>query len=74
MAGMDIASINRMFYGGGPIGEAVLKRAIAVLGCGFMNTYGMTETAGTVIMMPPEDHDPGGPLVHRLRSCGLRMP
>lgn len=74
VAGMDISSINRIVYGGAPIGEAVLKRAIAVLGCGFMNTYGMTETAGTVIMMPPEDHDPGGPLAHRLRSCGRPMP
>lgn len=74
VSGMDMSSINRIVYGGAPIGEAVLKRAIAVLGCGFMNTYGMTETAGTVIMMAPEDHDPGGPLAHRLRSCGRPMP
>lgn len=74
VAEMDMSSINRIVYGGAPIGEAVLKRAIAVLGCGFMNTYGMTETAGTVIMMAPEDHDPGGPRAHRLRACGLPMP
>ena len=74
VAEMDMSSVNRIVYGGAPIGEAVLKRAIAVLGCGFMNTYGMTETAGTVIMMPPEDHDPGGPRAHRLRACGQPMP
>lgn len=74
VADMDMSSINRIVYGGAPISEAVLKRAIAVLGCGFMNTYGMTETAGTVVMMAPEDHDPSGPLAHRLRACGRPMP
>ena len=34
----------------------------------------MTETAGTVITLAPIDHDPGGPLAHRLRSCGLPVP
>jgi long-chain acyl-CoA synthetase len=34
----------------------------------------MTETAGTVITLSPIDHDPGGPLAHRLRSCGLPVP
>ena len=63
-----------MLYGGAPIGEAVLKRAIEMFGCGFIHCYGMTETAGTVITLVPEDHDPGGPRAHRLRSCGLPMP
>lgn len=74
VAEMNLTSLNRIAYGAAPIGEAVLKRAIEVFGCGFMHTYGMTETAGTVVMLAPEDHDPDGPRAHRLRSCGLPMP
>jgi acyl-CoA synthetase (AMP-forming)/AMP-acid ligase II len=71
---MDLRSLKCMLYGGAPIGEAVLKRAMETFGCGFIHCYGMTETAGTVVTLVPEDHDPGGPLAHRLRSCGLPMP
>jgi acyl-CoA synthetase (AMP-forming)/AMP-acid ligase II len=74
VADMDLSSLKCMLYGGAPIGEAVLKRAMEMFGCGFIHCYGMTETAGTVITLVPEDHDPGGPLAHRLRSCGLPMP
>ncbi len=71
---MDLTSLKCMLYGGAPIGEAVLKRAMDVFRCGFIHCYGMTETAGTVATLLPHDHDPGGPLAHRLRSCGLPMP
>lgn len=74
VADMDLSSLNRIFYGAAPIGEAVLRRAIAAFGCGFSHVYGMTETAGTVVTLAPKDHDPGGPFAHRLRSCGLPMP
>ena len=72
--GMDLTSLDRILYGAAPIGETVLKRAIEVFGCGFSHAYGMTETAGTVVTLAPEDHDPDGPRAHRLRSCGLAMP
>ena len=71
---MRLSSLQRILYGASPISEALLKRAIAVFGCDFDHTYGMTETAGTVITLPPRDHDPDGPLAHRLRSCGRAMP
>jgi long-chain acyl-CoA synthetase len=74
VADMNLTSLNRIAYGAAPIGEAVLKRAIAIFGCGFMHTYGMTETAGTVVMLAPEEHGPDGPRASRLRSCGLPMP
>jgi long-chain acyl-CoA synthetase len=74
VAEMNMSSLKCMLYGGAPIGEAVLKRAMEMFGCGFIHCYGMTETAGTVITLVPEDHDPGGPRAHRLRSCGLPMP
>ena len=43
-----------------------------VFGCGFVQQYGMTETTGTVVYLPPEDHDPDGGV--RMRSAGLPMP
>ena len=74
VADMNLTSLERILYGAAPIGEAVLKRAMEVFGCGFSHAYGMTETAGTVVTLAPEDHDPDGPRAHRLRSCGLPMP
>ena len=65
---------ERILYGAAPIGETLLRRAIALFGCGFSHAYGMTETAGTVISLPPEDHDPDGPHVARLRACGKPLP
>ena len=71
---INTTSLKRIMYGASPISEKLLKRAIEVFDCGFSHAYGMTETAGTVISLPPSDHDPGGPLAHRLRSCGLPVP
>jgi acyl-CoA synthetase (AMP-forming)/AMP-acid ligase II len=68
------ASLERILYGAAPIGEGLLRRAIASFGCKFNHAYGMTETAGTVITLAPEDHDPDGPNPARLRSCGKPLP
>ncbi len=74
VADMKLTSLNRIAYGAAPIGETVLKRAIEIFGCGFMHTYGMTETAGTVVMLAPEEHKLDGAHANRLRSCGRPMP
>ena len=71
---MDLTSLDRLLYGAAPISEALLRRAIAVFGCAFNHAYGMTETAGTVITLAPQDHDPGGLRAHGLRSCGQPVP
>lgn len=68
------AGMQRMIYGAAPIGESILRRALAVFGCSFTHAYGMTETSGTVVSLPPEDHDPDGPHPDRLRSCGKALP
>ncbi|GGA51851.1 class I adenylate-forming enzyme family protein [Sphingomonas psychrolutea] len=67
-------SLNLLVYGAAPIGETLLRRAIAVLGCGFSHAYGMTESAGTIVSLPASDHDPDGPNADRLRSCGRAFP
>ena len=66
--------LQRMIYGAAPIGESILRRALAAFGCSFTHAYGMTETSGTVVTLPPEDHDPDGLHPDRLRSCGKPLP
>jgi long-chain acyl-CoA synthetase len=70
----DLSSLQLVGYGGAPMTEALLTRAIDRLGCGFLGVYGMTETSGTVLVLPAQDHDPGGPRAHLLRSVGRPLP
>ena len=67
------ATLKWMGYGAAPIGESILRRAIAVFGCDFTHAYGLTETSGTIVALLPEAHDPDGPNRERLRSCGRAM-
>lgn len=70
----DLSSLQLLMYGASPIGDTLLQRALEMLKCGFMHAYGMTEASGTVVFLPPEDHDPGGPRAGLLRSCGRAVP
>jgi len=70
----DLSSMQLLKYGASPIGDALLRRAIAVLGCRFMQVYGMTEASGTIVVLDPADHDPDGPRANLLRSCGRALP
>ena len=70
----DFSSLQIMVYGASPISEAVLRKSIEVFRCKFWQAYGMTESTGTVVNLPPEDHDLSGPNTHRLRSCGVAGP
>lgn len=74
IADADLSCLQVVAYGGAPMTEALLLRAITVLGCAFLGVYGMTETAGSVTCLAPEDHDPGGPRVGLLRSIGRALP
>jgi long-chain acyl-CoA synthetase len=64
------ASLARLYYGGGPMTNAVLQRAMAALGCEFVQGFGMTELP-LISALPSECHVPGSPL---LRSCGRAVP
>lgn len=71
----DLSSLELLCYGASPIGDAVLRKAIRVLGCGFTQAYGMTETAGTIVSLPPSDHQLDDPdRAKLLRSCGKALP
>lgn len=69
---LDFSRLRYMLYGASPIALDLLKEATEVFGCGFAQQYGMTETAGTIVYLPPEDHSPRGN--ERMRSAGLPMP
>jgi long-chain acyl-CoA synthetase len=73
-ADADYSSLQLIAYGASPISEDVLSRSVALLGCDFTQVYGLTETTGAIVHLPPEDHDLDGPNRHRLRSCGLPGP
>jgi acyl-CoA synthetase (AMP-forming)/AMP-acid ligase II len=67
----DFSKLKQIFYGASPISETVLRRAIDVFQCDFIQMYGMTETTGTVVSLSADDHRTalaGRPEL--LRSCG----
>ena len=70
--GVDFSCIREMGYGASPIPLALLRECMDVLGCGFVQFYGMTETTGTIVALPPEDHVPEGSA--RMRAAGKPLP
>lgn len=51
----DRSSLRLVFYGGGPMPQAVLGRALARFACGFTQGYGLTETLEATFLTA-EDH------------------
>jgi long-chain acyl-CoA synthetase len=74
IADADLASMRCLVYGASPISEEVLVASVRTFGCDFLQAYGMTETSGGCVFLPPTDHDPDGPNRHRLRAAGLPGP
>jgi long-chain acyl-CoA synthetase len=70
----DLSSLQYIAYGAAPMTETLLRSALDTLGCAFIGCYGMTETAGTVVSLPPEDHVAAGPQARVLRSVGRPLP
>ncbi len=55
--GGGLPSLRSLSYGGGPMPLAVIERAMALLpDVGFVNAYGLTETASTIALLGPDDH------------------
>ena len=67
----DFSSLNNISYGASPITDTVLLKAKEMMGCDFLQVYGLTETTGGGTYLPPEDHDPAR---GKLRSCGKPAP
>jgi acyl-CoA synthetase (AMP-forming)/AMP-acid ligase II len=71
-SGVDFARLKYILYGAAPIPLELLRQCIDMFKCEFIQAYGMTETTGTIVMLPPEDHDPAGN--ERMRSAGKALP
>ena len=69
---IDYSRLRHILYGASPIPLDLLREATQVFGCGFCQQYGMTETSGTVVYLPPSDHSAAG--TKRMRAAGIPMP
>jgi long-chain acyl-CoA synthetase len=69
---IDYSNLRVVLYGAAPMPVALLRECIDVFGCEFCQQYGMTETTGTIVYLPPADHDPNGN--RRMVSAGLPLP
>ncbi len=70
IAGYDLSSWRLLVYGGSPITEETLRRALEVLPCRLWQGYGQTEATQTVCLMTPGMHDEALARPALLRSCG----
>ncbi len=69
----DLTSLTELLYGASPIPLDILRRSMAAFpNAGFIQCYGATETSGTVVYLPPEDHHPDGN--KRMLGCGKPFP
>ena len=54
----DLSSLKVITYGAAPMPLEVIKKAISEFpNTRFINAFGQTETASTITMLPPDDHD-----------------
>ena len=74
----DFSSWRLLGYGASPMPSELQRRAMALLPCGFMQLYGMTESSPLLTICSADDHaraargEPG--YVDRLRSAGAPCP
>jgi long-chain acyl-CoA synthetase len=66
----DLSSLTSLTYGAAPATPELIRRAIEALpGVALTNTFGQTETMGSITALPPGDHPP-----ERLASVGKPLP
>jgi acyl-CoA synthetase (AMP-forming)/AMP-acid ligase II len=68
----DFSSLRLTMYAGSPISLGLIKRAIALMPCEFMQFYGQTETSGPVSLLRPDEHNLEDE--QKLKSCGRPLP
>jgi acyl-CoA synthetase (AMP-forming)/AMP-acid ligase II len=59
LAGRATPSLDLIVYGAAPIASDVLRRAIDMFGCDFVQAYGMTELSAVAAILHPDDHRRG---------------
>ncbi|QYJ08150.1 fatty acid--CoA ligase [Qipengyuania flava] len=69
----DMSAVKYVMYGAAPIPLDLLREAVQTIPeAGFLQCYGMTETTGTIAMLPPDDHTLEGN--ERMKSAGKAVP
>jgi acyl-CoA synthetase (AMP-forming)/AMP-acid ligase II len=68
----DFSSLRLTLYAGSPISLGLIKRAIAVMPCRFMQFYGSTEAGGATSILRPDVHNLDDEA--KLQSCGRPLP
>lgn len=76
----EVPALRNLSYGGAKVSERVLREALQLFPhTGFVNAYGLTETASTIAVLGPDDHraavtasDPD--VRRRLSSAGRVVP
>lgn len=69
----DFSGVKYVLYGAAPIPLDLLREAVRTIPrAGFLQVYGMTETTGTISVLPPQDHAVEGN--RRMRSAGRAVP
>jgi len=69
----DFSNLKYLMYGAAPMPLELLKEAVRSMPTTrFLQAYGMTETSGTISILPPEDHSLEGN--QRMRSAGKACP
>jgi long-chain acyl-CoA synthetase len=71
----DLATMRQLLYGASPMPVPLLKRAMELFPCDFLQAYGMTEASPALTRLTPEDHrrgtaKPGTIWEQRLASAG----
>jgi long-chain acyl-CoA synthetase len=67
-------ALRRVVYSGSPMAPARLLAAMSTFRSGFVQIYGMTEATGAFAQLEADDHEPGGPREHLLKSSGRAYP
>ena len=69
----DFSNLKYLMYGAAPMPLELLKEAVRTMPTTkFLQAYGMTETSGTISILPPDDHTLEGN--QRMRSAGKACP
>ncbi len=73
----DFSSLREVCYGASPMPLPLLRECMSVMGAPFVQFYGMTETAGTIVALPAADHAAAlatPQAEQRLRAAGRALP
>lgn len=77
---LSASTLRTLSYGGAKVSERVIRQALqAFPNTGFVNAYGLTETASTIAVLGPDDHrdalSSDDPMIQRrLASVGQVLP